>query len=81
MRCSWLPPPALLEGESLDLPKPLLVLTGERDELAPPEPLRAALDGRSGARLVVVPEADHFFVAGLAHIGREAGGWLEDPLA
>jgi alpha/beta superfamily hydrolase len=74
------PPPALLEGESLELAKPLLVLTGERDELAPPGPLRAALDGKPGARLVIVPEADHFFVSGLAHIGREAGAWLEDPL-
>jgi len=71
------PPPSLLSGESLELGKPLLVLTGERDELAPPGPLRAALEGLSATRFVVVPEADHFFVSGLAQIGRDVRIWLE----
>jgi len=71
------PPPTLLEETSLELGKPLLVLTGERDSLAPPGPLRASLEPLAGARLVVVPEADHFFVSGLAQIGREVRGWLE----
>ena len=73
------PPPSLLAGAALELAKPLLVLTGERDELAPAARLQAALADQPAARLAVVPEADHFFMSGLADIGREARRWLEAP--
>jgi len=74
------PPPSLLSGDTAAVEKPLLVLAGERDELAPPGPLRAALEALPATRFVVVPEADHFFVSGLAQVGREARIWLEATL-
>jgi alpha/beta superfamily hydrolase len=72
------PPPALLDGKALEsFEGQVLILTGEQDALAPVAELEA-LAARSGAaRLVVVPEADHFFAAGLADISRETALWLD----
>jgi alpha/beta superfamily hydrolase len=53
-----------------------LVVTGTRDEYAPPAKLEGALAGISRCTLEVIPEADHFFQSGLAHISRAIAGWL-----
>jgi alpha/beta superfamily hydrolase len=71
------PPPGLVDPDSLvGLRRPVLVLVGERDTIAPPERLAEALDGNSLAALRVVPGADHFFGIGLARIGRLTFEWL-----
>jgi hypothetical protein len=70
------PPPALLGPAPFDSVRRALVLAGEEDRIAPAEALRALVDGAPSASLVVVPEADHFFAAGLAEIGRAVARWL-----
>lgn len=73
------PPIALLDCEALAaFPGPVLVITGERDAFAPPAGLGQVLDSAASARLEVVPEADHFFMRGLAEVGRAASRWLEE---
>jgi uncharacterized protein len=72
------PPPSLLEPGALRaLGRPLLVVTGADDRLAPAKALAGELDAAPGARLEVIPEADHFFVTGLAELARRAFAWLE----
>lgn len=72
------PPPALLPADPFaGLERPLLVLTGARDELAPAAALEPLVEAAPGARLEVVSRADHFFLAGLADVGRLAATWLE----
>jgi alpha/beta superfamily hydrolase len=71
------PPPQLLEQAALAaVRRGVLVITGERDAIAPAEALAALCRGVPGARLVVIPEADHFFQSGLAEISRAAREWL-----
>lgn len=71
------PPPTLLDAGALEaFDGPVLVATGEADELAPPGILARLLDGVAGARLHVIPETDHFFATGLAELGRSAREWL-----
>lgn len=72
------PPPALLEEGAFGAfgRRRVLVLAGEADRLAPPAALEAALAGVSGVELETVDEADHFFGAGLAELGRRAAAWL-----
>lgn len=41
--------------------RPLLAVQGEHDTIGPPEAVRAALAACPAARLVVVPDTDHFF--------------------
>ncbi len=69
------PPAAMMGPEPLSsLKAPVLLLTGEGDQFAPPARLRewaAALGER--CELVVVPGADHFWWAGFtAHAARVA---------
>jgi alpha/beta superfamily hydrolase len=72
------PPPSLLEPGALrGFDRPILVVTGSDDRLAPAAVLAAELEAAPRARLEVIPEADHFFVAGLAELSRIAFGWLE----
>jgi hypothetical protein len=54
-----------------------LVVTGARDEYAPPAKLEAALAGAPRCALELIPEADHFFMDGLAGISRAVSKWLE----
>lgn len=78
-RCLLLvaPPPALFDSNALaGLGRRLLLLTGEYDEFAPPEALEAIASGIPSATLHVIPEADHFFMKGLADISRVVQGWL-----
>jgi alpha/beta superfamily hydrolase len=71
------PPGPLLEPGALRaLERPTLILTGADDRLAPPQALAAEVDEAPHARLEVIPEADHFFAAGLAELGRRAYAWL-----
>jgi pimeloyl-ACP methyl ester carboxylesterase len=57
-----------------------LWVAGGRDELAPPGPLCALMGDAEGHVLEVIPEADHFFLDGLAALGRITHAWLESPL-
>jgi alpha/beta superfamily hydrolase len=71
------PPLAALARAALEqFSGQLLVIVAERDELAPPAGLESALAEIDRAELVVVPEADHFFTAGLAQLGRAICDWL-----
>jgi len=70
------PPPALLDAAPLARLPRALVVAGERDRIAPPADLAPRVAAAPGAALHVVPEADHFFAAGLAEIGRALAAWL-----
>ena len=71
------PPLAALDSAALEaFNGPLLVIAAERDSLAPPAGLESALAARHRAELVVVPQADHFFAAGLAAVGQAICNWL-----
>jgi pimeloyl-ACP methyl ester carboxylesterase len=54
----------------------VLVLAGENDAIAAPDSLEPLISGIPGGRLVVIPEADHFFAIGLSDISRSAFEWL-----
>ncbi len=71
------PPTALFDAHALaGIGRRLLLLTGEYDEYAPPEALEAIVSGIPSATLHVIPEADHFFMKGLADISRIVQAWL-----
>jgi alpha/beta superfamily hydrolase len=71
------PPPELLpEGAFAELARPALVLVGECDFLVEPDRLRGLAESAGGVKLEVIPDADHFFGAGLAELSRLAGDWL-----
>jgi alpha/beta superfamily hydrolase len=71
------PPPALLPAEPFArLERPLLVLAAAEDEIAPPAELAALVRAAPAGRLEVIPKADHFFLAGLAHVGQLSASWL-----
>lgn len=71
------PPPAMLEGSTLaSCGKALLVIVGDQDQYAPVDALREVLDGRDRTELIVLKGADHFFMAGLAEIGRGIRSWF-----
>jgi len=71
------PPPSMLDpGALAAISAGVLVLVGERDAIAPPDALEPLIAGVPGGRLVVIPEADHFFAAGLATISRSTREWL-----
>ena len=60
------PPVSLLDGSALEaIGRGVLMITGERDTIAPPPVLEKLADALPGAKLRVVPGADHFFVTGL----------------
>jgi alpha/beta superfamily hydrolase len=64
--------PAAIAGSGL----PALVLVGEYDAIAPARELAAAFEGAAQVALHVISHADHFFMEGLAEIGRLAAEWL-----
>ncbi|MEN8181773.1 MAG: alpha/beta family hydrolase [Myxococcota bacterium] len=71
------PVPALLDDEALRaFPGSVLVVAGEADDLAPAAALCELAREGSRTRLHVIPEADHFFLSGLAELGRTAREWL-----
>ena len=70
------PPVAALEVSSLARAPSVLIVTGELDGYAPPADLEILCDAVPGARLHVIPEADHFYMRGLAEITRIVESWL-----
>jgi pimeloyl-ACP methyl ester carboxylesterase len=58
------------------LARPVLVLVGELDSLADPAALRDLAATAGGVQLELIPQADHFFGAGLADISRLSASWL-----
>ncbi|MGH7287377.1 MAG: alpha/beta hydrolase [Myxococcota bacterium] len=72
------PPPALIAPAAiLATGIRALVLVGEYDAIAPARELAEAFERAPQIELHVVPHADHFFMEGLAEIGRLAAEWLE----
>ncbi|MBK7952055.1 MAG: alpha/beta fold hydrolase [Deltaproteobacteria bacterium] len=72
------PPPAMLDRERLACGrKPILIVTGDRDDYVPLAALRELVDGIERLELVVLPDVDHFFMSGLQGLGRAVRGWLE----
>ncbi len=72
------PPPSLLDAAALGSgDREVLILTGERDTLAPADVLAELAASTPHARFVPLAEADHFFAAGLAQLTAEVTRWLE----
>ncbi len=72
------PPPGLIApGAILATGIRALVLVGEYDAIAPARELAAAFERAPQIELHVIPHADHFFMEGLAEVGRLASAWLE----
>ena len=55
----------------------LLLVAGENDRIAPLAALRGLAERAGAAPFECIAEADHFFGAGLADLGRTAAHWLE----
>ncbi|HEX2484554.1 MAG TPA: hypothetical protein VHQ66_04605 [Myxococcota bacterium] len=76
------PPPSLVEAGALrELERPALVLVGSADRIAPHDALAADVAAAPGARLELIADADHFFMSGLAELGRRAHAWLAQGTA
>jgi hypothetical protein len=72
------PPPRLLAPEAIAaLDRPALVIVGAHDELAPLSELASELTDVPQVRLEAIPRADHFFLSGLAVVGRATAEWLQ----
>ncbi len=71
------PPPALLDREAIEgFAGAIFVAAGEWDQIASPAELEPLLGRCSDARLEVIAGSDHFFMAGLADLGRVAASFL-----
>lgn len=71
------PPPAMLDREALIASgMPMLVIAGDRDDYVPTDALRETLDDIEGASLILLEGVDHFFMTGLAEVGRGVREWL-----
>jgi len=71
------PPASMLDAQALeDFPGSILVIAAAEDAIAKASALEAIVADLPRAKCAVVPEADHFFAAGLAAIGRIASDWL-----
>lgn len=71
------PPPALIAPARIAALKArTLIVTGDRDDFVPLAALQGALAGAANVTLRVLPGVDHFFMDGLAALGREASAWL-----
>ena len=65
-----------LLGEST---QPKLLLSGERDEFAPPAQLAQVFaDAAEPKRLVLIPEADHFFTGHLEEMRDALSLWVRE---
>ena len=73
------PPPSLLApGALAELRRPLLVVTGAHDSIAPKDALARELADVPQARLEVLRDTDHFFASGLADLSRLAQEWFAE---
>jgi len=71
------PPASMLDAEALSgFAGRALLVAGGRDELAPASALEPLVAQAESRRLEVIPEADHFFMDGLADVGRHVREWL-----
>ena len=71
------PPPAMLERAVFERSgRPTLIVTGDRDSYVPLDALRELVAGLEQIELVVLPDVDHFFMSGLALLGRSVRSWL-----
>ena len=71
------PPAALLDRAALEaFPGSVLVVAAEADTFAPPSELVPIVKSLPRGQLALIPEADHFFMTGLAELAREVAGWL-----
>ena len=72
------PPPSMLDRAQLDaFGGEVFVVVGNRDEFAPHEELRAAVESLPRSSFELLRDVDHFFMNGLAEVGRAARGFLE----
>ncbi|HEU4431177.1 MAG TPA: alpha/beta family hydrolase [Myxococcota bacterium] len=71
------PPPALIAPERITaLRARTLVITGDRDGFVSIPALSGAFAQSANVTLRVLPGVDHFFMDGLAALGREVSEWL-----
>lgn len=71
------PPPSLLDTGALSAFRgSVLLLAAEADAIAPAPALARIAAALPRGRFVEIPEADHFFGAGLADVGRATTDWL-----
>lgn len=71
------PPVAMLDRQALaDLARGALLVTGEHDAWSPASELLEIADTIAGVSLRVIPQADHFYAAGLSELGRVIRNWL-----
>ncbi|MCG8590748.1 MAG: alpha/beta fold hydrolase [Proteobacteria bacterium] len=71
------PPVAMLDRSALaSFRGRTFVAVGENDSLVPWRDLEAVCADLAEAEFCVIPEADHFFMAGLAELGRAVARWL-----
>jgi pimeloyl-ACP methyl ester carboxylesterase len=71
------PPPSLVDTQALSAFRgAVLLIAAEEDAIAPAPQLERIAAGLPRTRFVVIPEADHFFGAGLAAVGRATAEWL-----
>jgi alpha/beta superfamily hydrolase len=61
---------------------PKLFLSGDRDQYAPVDQLRAVVaEAAAPKRLELIPEANHFFVGHLPAMQTALGRWLDDTFS
>ena len=70
------PPSSMIDRAAFRDDQRVLFLVGERDSIADPEALLRLAESLPAARCVVIDQADHFFGAGLADIGKQTARWL-----
>ncbi|MFK7895608.1 MAG: alpha/beta hydrolase [Myxococcota bacterium] len=71
------PPPGMLDSAALAASgMKMLFIAGDQDSYVPLDELRACVAEIPDASLVVLPEVDHFFMRGLAEVGRSVRDWL-----
>jgi alpha/beta superfamily hydrolase len=73
------PPPSMLDRAVFERSsRSTLIVTGDRDGYVPLGALEKLVAGLERVELVVLPDVDHFFMTGLAALGRSVRGWLAD---
>jgi pimeloyl-ACP methyl ester carboxylesterase len=56
--------------------KKMILIAGDCDTYVPIDELREVVAAIPEATLVVLPEVDHFFMKGLADVGRSLREWI-----
>lgn len=72
------PPTTMLDGDALKaFGHRVLIIVGDRDDYVPLDELKPMIEGVEGVHLEVLKGVDHFFMAGLADIGRITRDFLD----